>query len=114
MSLQTILSVNPYVIQHNPDYFGHDATTFNPERWFRPEASQYDKYMIQFGTGYNGCPGKQFAYAELNKVAATLLRDFDFELVDKDREWTYRSQFTVVQEGWPLKIYKRETAKGVV
>lgn len=66
--------------------------------------------MIQFGTGYNGCPGKQFAYCELAKVAGTLLRDFEFDLVDPNREWKYRSQFTVVQEGWPVTIRSRSLA----
>ncbi|PLB44553.1 cytochrome P450 [Aspergillus steynii IBT 23096] len=104
----TILSVNPFVIQRDRRYFGDDAEVFNPDRWMRPEAASYEKYLITFGTGYNGCPGKQFAYAEIGKVTATLLRDFDFEFDKPDTEWEHRSHFTIAQKNWPVRIRQTE------
>ena len=56
------------------------------------------------GTGYNGCPGRQFAFAEIGKITATVLRDFDFELEHPDSEWDHRSHFTVAQQNWPVRI----------
>ncbi|KAA8649571.1 hypothetical protein EYZ11_005805 [Aspergillus tanneri] len=104
----TILSVNPFVIQRDRRYFGEDAEVFNPERWLRPEASRYEKYLITFGTGYNGCPGKQFAFAEIGKITATLVRDFDFEFEKLGTDWQHRSHFTIAQSNWPVRI--REAA----
>ena len=103
----TVLSINPMVIQRSTEFFGADADTFNPERWLKPNSQALDKYMVQFGAGYNGCPGKQFAYAEISKVVATLLRDFSFELVNPEKEWRFRTQFTVVQTGWPCRVKRR-------
>ena len=96
--------MNSFVIQRDRRYFGDDAEVFNPDRWMRPEATSYEKYLITFGTGYNGCPGKQFAFAEIGKVTATLLRDFDFELENPGSEWEYRSHFTIAQKNWPVRV----------
>jgi cytochrome P450 len=70
----------------------------------RPEAAEYEKYLITFGTGYNGCPGKQFAFAEIGKITATVLRDFDFVLEHPDTEWDHRSHFTIAQRNWPIRV----------
>lgn len=91
-------------MQRDSRYFGDDAEVFNPERWFRPQAPQYEKYLITFGTGYNGCPGKQFAFAELGKITATLLRDFDLEFDKPNTEWEHRSHFTIAQQNWPVRM----------
>ena len=106
----TVLSVNPYVIQRSTKFFGADANVFRPERWLEPGNQALDKYLILFGTGYNGCPGKQFAYAEMSKVVATTLKDFEFSFVDPKREWSFRTQFTVVQTGWPCWVRHKTSA----
>ncbi|KAJ5985643.1 hypothetical protein N7522_012839 [Penicillium canescens] len=100
----TILSVNPFVMQRDRRYFGEDAEVFNPERWLRPEAPRYEKYLITFGTGYNGCPGKQFAFAEIGKITASVVRDFDFEFENIGTDWKHRSHFTIAQSDWPVKV----------
>ncbi|KAA8646500.1 uncharacterized protein ATNIH1004_007933 [Aspergillus tanneri] len=45
-----------------------------------------------------------FAYAEIGKITATVLRDFDIELEKPETEWEHRSHFTIAQWNWPVKI----------
>lgn len=40
---------------------------------------------IQWGAGYNMCPGRHLAHLEIPKIAATLLHAFDIALVDPTR-----------------------------
>ncbi|KKY18428.1 putative benzoate 4-monooxygenase cytochrome p450 [Phaeomoniella chlamydospora] len=43
----TILSVNPWVFHRNPELFGPDCESFNPERWLDADrAKQMDSFLI--------------------------------------------------------------------
>lgn len=44
---------------------------------------------------------------ELSKITATILRDYDFKLVDETSEWQWRAYFTVVPKRWPVYVTKR-------
>lgn len=44
---------------------------------------------------------------ELSKVTATLIRDFDFSLVDPGREWWFHQLFLTAQGTWPVFVHKR-------
>ncbi|MCJ1251932.1 hypothetical protein MMC30_009170 [Trapelia coarctata] len=104
----TILSVNPWIIHRNQSLFGKDACIYNPERWLDPEHSKaIEKYLIPFGLGYNSCPGRNVASLELNKITATLIRDFELRLAEPDREWRYHTLFISIQSGWPCYIKRR-------
>ncbi|CEJ61896.1 hypothetical protein PMG11_10412 [Penicillium brasilianum] len=54
----TILSVNPWVIHRNPEIFGEDCDSFNPDRWFRKECGDMNAFLIHWRAGYNACPGR--------------------------------------------------------
>lgn len=41
------VGINAAVIHFDKEVFGDDAEYFNPERWFRPNAKQMDRYMFQ-------------------------------------------------------------------
>ena len=43
---------------------------------------------------------------ELNKLTATLIRDFDFQLVDPAREWHFHQLFLTTHGGWPVYVKK--------
>lgn len=43
----SIVGVNAAVIHFNKDIFGEDADIYNPDRWFRPEAVNMERYMFQ-------------------------------------------------------------------
>lgn len=44
---------------------------------------------------------------EVPKMAALMLRDFEFQRVDKGREWVYQNHFTSVPHGWDCYVKKR-------
>ncbi|KAI9755870.1 MAG: hypothetical protein M1815_004531 [Lichina confinis] len=105
----TVLSVHPWVIHRDPHIFGSDADTFSPERWMASEekVKKMNKYMINFGAGYNACPGRHLAHFEISKTGATLARDYDLELVDPKGTWSYSNHFLVVPHSWPCYIKRR-------
>lgn len=59
----------------------------------------------QFGGGAHVCIGRNLALLEINKVIPRLVRDFEFELVDPERELEAHATFFVVQKG--LEVYIR-------
>ena len=62
---------------------------------------------LQWGAGYNQCPGRNLAQFELSKLVATLLKDYDIEQVDPKKEWIFKSQFMAVPSRWPCTIRRR-------
>lgn len=46
------------VIHFNQNIFGKDAEIFNPDRWFRTNAENMDRFMMHFGAGPRTCLGK--------------------------------------------------------
>lgn len=135
----TVLSINPWSMHHSKEIWGDDAHEFNPDRWFDESVAAAEKYwmpvggfrtvclaggflfvpsllltmtnLVQFGMGYNSCPGQNVAKIELSKIAATIVRDYDIRQVDQDQEWKWKAYFTVVPHSWPCYIKKRERAE---
>ena len=95
-------------MHHSKEIWGEDASEFNPDRWFAEDAASLEKYFVPFGMGYGSCPGQNIAKIELSKICATLVRDYDIRQVDESKEWTWKAYFTVVPEGWPIYVKKRE------
>jgi len=46
-SAGTRVGVNSAVVHFDKGIFGSDADEFNPERWFREDAANMDRYMFQ-------------------------------------------------------------------
>ncbi|BCS22540.1 uncharacterized protein APUU_30765A [Aspergillus puulaauensis] len=80
------VGVNAAVIHFNKEVFGDDAEEFNPERWFRANASRMDRYMFQFGGGSRTCIGKNISLCEIHKLVPEVLRLYRFEMVDPAEE----------------------------
>lgn len=109
-SAGTILSVSPYAVHHNKDIWGADADEFKPERWLKDpkQVQEMEKYYIPYGSGYNSCLGHNLAQLELEKVTATVLRDFDLRLVNPEKEWKLHYKFVMNPSGWPVYASKRK------
>lgn len=52
------VSINACVVHFDEGIFGADAAEFNPDRWFRCDAANMDRHMLQFGGGSRTCIGK--------------------------------------------------------
>lgn len=123
-----ILSVNPWVIHRDPDIFGQDSHIYNPDRWLQGETKRMDSFLIhvrlpfclstlylclhfmQWGAGYNQCPGRNLAQFELSKILATVLRDYEVEQIEPQKEWKFETRFLAVPYGWPCRIRRRQKA----
>ena len=109
---QTLVSVNPYVIHHSLSIFGPDADTFNPYRWLITPLNttkSLERYLIPFGMGYNACPGRNLAMLEFNKIATTLVRDFEILEAEPQTCWRFSTVFITVPGKWKC-ILKRRAA----
>ena len=71
-----------------------------------------DLTSAQFGRGFNACPVRNVATLELNKMTATLIRDFDIRLQDLKGEWKYHVLFVTSQSGWPVYVKSRGGGEG--
>lgn len=64
--------------------------------------------IIQFGAGYNVCPGRHLAHLEISKLCATLARDYEMKLVDPSKPWQHVCHFLIVPHDWPVTLKKRD------
>ncbi|XP_043088960.1 lanosterol 14-alpha demethylase [Puntigrus tetrazona] len=56
---------------------------FNPERYLQDNPAAGEKFSyIPFGAGRHRCIGENFAYVQIKTIWSTLLRLYDFQLVD--------------------------------
>ncbi|KAI1845677.1 hypothetical protein JX266_008288 [Neoarthrinium moseri] len=103
----TTLSINPWVIHYSTELWGPDAREFNPDRWFRDDILEKEKYFIPFGAGYCSCPGQNFGKIEISKLTSTLVRDYNIRQVDPDQQWTWKAYFILVPRWTPCIVEKR-------
>ncbi|KAJ9647724.1 hypothetical protein H2199_001498 [Coniosporium tulheliwenetii] len=96
----TRVGVNAAVIHFDKSISSSDADEFNPERWFREDAANMDRYMfqaihlapsiliacadndLQFGAGSRTCIGKNISLCEMYRVIPQLLRSYYLELAE--------------------------------
>ncbi|KLJ12460.1 benzoate 4-monooxygenase [Blastomyces silverae] len=77
----TVLSVPSYTIHHSTRIWGPDAEEFVPTRWDPARLTSEQKAaFIPFSTGPRACVGRNVAEMELQCMAATVFKNFDFEL----------------------------------
>lgn len=91
----TLLSTNAWTIHRWPEYWGQDANEFKPDRW--SEANKFHPLQfIPFGAGRRRCPGKEFAFREMQMLVVKLLLLYKFERSDKTTdELEFRAPFNI-------------------
>ncbi|KAK2471841.1 hypothetical protein H9L39_16524 [Fusarium oxysporum f. sp. albedinis] len=104
----TILSVSSHAVHSSKDIWGDDADQWNPERWLSGDTKKLDRNWIVFSAGYMTCPGRHFAWMQICKMAATLLRNYNIRQVDPKNQWRYQANFTALTYSWPVWVEKRE------
>jgi len=100
-----------YAQGRDSELWGSDAEQFRPQRWLeferRPSAYEY----VAFNAGQRECLGKRLAEMEMVTMIATMVRRFDFVLVNKPSEVKYDIQLTLgCSSGMPVVVMPVKTA----
>lgn len=113
----TAVGMNPYVMGRNQSIWGADADEFRPERWlrhdgedevsYREQLQLYHAFDLTFGGGARICLGRYLAQAEVYKVVASLVWNFEIELVDPKREGEVVGSWFPRQKGLVCNLRKR-------
>lgn len=101
------LSGSPWTLHHSRALWGDDVEEFKPERWLGDDAARLEKFFMPFGAGFMSCPGQNLARIEALKITATIIRDYDLELVHREKEWQCKMLFAQVPHSWPVYVTKR-------
>ncbi|WEW58119.1 hypothetical protein PRK78_003586 [Emydomyces testavorans] len=112
----TVLSISMPAVNRNPELWGPDAETFNPDRWLGPGrantgGAESNYAFLTFLHGPRSCIGSAFAKGELACVVAAMVGRFEFELEKPDEELEILEGLTIapkhgvrvkvkVVEGW--------------
>ncbi|KAF1364863.1 cytochrome P450 [Lizonia empirigonia] len=84
----TMVLINAQAANHDTDYWGPDAGTFNPERWLEAPTSPSSLYTekpvsslphLSFGAGSRSCPGAIIASKLINAALFRLLSIYRIE-----------------------------------
>ncbi|KAL1952584.1 hypothetical protein VTO42DRAFT_4709 [Malbranchea cinnamomea] len=107
----TVLSVPTYTIHHSPDIWGPDVEEFDPSRWDPARLTPRQKAsFIPFSTGPRACVGRNVAEMELHCMAATVFKNFDFQL-EQDYPMETREGFLRKPLGLKVGIKRRTPVK---
>ena len=77
---------------------------FIPERFLNQKFSAFE--YLPFGGGYRGCIGSAFAVYEMKLILATILLQFELELIEKKPVNPVRRGITIVPSGGVPMIVK--------
>lgn len=80
----TWILISPTVSHRIPEVFAHPEC-FDPDRFAPPrQEDKKDWAFIAFGGGRHKCMGNAFALLQIKAILATLLRRYEFSLVEHD------------------------------
>ena len=108
----TIVGMNPWVAARDESVYGADAAEFRPERWLEADEKQLkamDRNFLAFGAGNRTCLGKNISLLEMSKLVPQILRQYDFDLSDSEKEWALHCFWFVRQTGLICRVKRRHT-----
>ncbi|KAK7042191.1 cytochrome P450 [Favolaschia claudopus] len=86
----TSITVPPYTLHRQPEYFSPSPEQFIPERWLdeSQDGTKGEKYIVNtnayipFSTGPANCAARNLAMLELRMVLASILQRFELRFAD--------------------------------
>ena len=110
MPAGTIVGVNPWVTQHDPEVFP-EPEKFKPERWLDASPDQLaamERSFFSFGAGSRACIGRYISLIEMRKIIPQLVRNFDIEMVDGvTAEWKVTNVWFTQQDMYVTVALRR-------
>ncbi|KAF4556506.1 Cytochrome P450-like protein 74 [Elsinoe fawcettii] len=82
----TEIYTSAWTVTHDEANF-KEPYSFIPERWLDKEISDVREASQPFSLGPRGCIGRNFAMVEASLILATILFEFDIDLVNPEQEW---------------------------
>lgn len=112
----TTVGCNPAALHRNPEIFGVDADTYNPDRWLQDDdpvqLRMMERTNLTWGGGSRSCPGRHLAELVVNKVVPALLREFDLEITTMPDEREMPCYFMAMLTGVRAKFIPVNQAPG--
>lgn len=99
-----------YLVHHREDLYPHPQQ-FQPERFLNRQYSPYE--LLPFGGGSRRCIGYALAQMEMKLVIATLVSQYDLELVDSKPIKPQRRGVTVAPAGGVKLVMKKQRSPRV-
>jgi sterol 14-demethylase len=103
-----LVAISPAVAHSLPEVFP-DPERFDPERYTPGRDEDANTFgWIPFGGGHHRCSGSAFALMQLKAITTSLLRRWDFALVDPPASYVHDYTKMVVQPKQPCRVrYRR-------
>uniref|UniRef100_A0ACD5TAX7 Uncharacterized protein n=1 Tax=Avena sativa TaxID=4498 RepID=A0ACD5TAX7_AVESA len=106
--------ISVYSMGRMESLWGQDCRDFRPDRWITEDGSKLRhvpsyKFM-PFNTGPRACIGKNIAVAQITAIAATIVWNFDVEVLEKCRVKPKLSVVLQMKNGLMVKVKKRASA----
>lgn len=113
----TNIGVNTWVAHRSQDVWGADAYEFRPERWLEAQAEatagnkerlqRMEGYYFPFGLGARTCIGRHISMLETATLVPRLLQEFEFELVEPDKELKRENFWFVLAKDLWVRVYAK-------
>lgn len=108
----TVVGMSPWVANRHKPTFGEDAEQWRPERWLEVGEEQRKKMeqsIMTFGAGRRICLGKNLAVFEMKKLTATLVMNYDVDLIDP-KSFVCENAWFFKQRGLNVRIMRHNEA----
>ncbi|KAF5188445.1 Cytochrome p450 [Thalictrum thalictroides] len=105
-----MIIMSTFAMARMKSLWGNDCLEFKPERWITVEGQLNSELMDKFhtfGAGPRICLGKDFAFTMMKSAAASLLFNFQFELVKGHRVYPKASLVLQMKNGLLVQVKPR-------
>ncbi|XP_014767422.2 probable cytochrome P450 313a3 isoform X2 [Drosophila ananassae] len=105
-----ILAIDIFNIHRNKDIWGHDADTFDPNRFLPENSRQRHPFaFIPFAKGKRNCIGWRYAQITLKIALAKIIRNYSFSTSFRYEDLTFVDNIVMKLDKTPLLNFKRRT-----
>lgn len=110
----TIVGMSAYTMHRSEELWGHDALSFNPDRWLGEAGRDLESQLVTFSKGLRSCIGQNLAFAELFATFAMLYRHFEVEVAALSKSFRGEDFFVqqVPRPGLVLNLKKIGASEG--